>query len=535
MNFLDRFDGIFESLRGFIGAFIGIFLVGGVILGIVLIIRNSKKPKYEQLKQQAYQQQAQRQQQYYNGNPQQGVPQAQGVQYQQGMPYPQQGMPYPPPQKSNNGIKIVVIALVLYFVVLPLFAAIVILALIFGGIRSCDRQRQQSYDQAIESVKLHVNADTPDKLGGNDELEKLFDSEYRLISVIGDYIVIENGRASMTTYGYQQGCRVLVDKNGDLVTPEDEYYTTIIYTEKLTYKDKGVIVCTDCQMGFYTPNSDDFDDQYYLTTDGKKISSKKLEYKSSTFGNETVYHVDSSSPSDAAKTEYHSEKVGKADVVFKNGRSKEITKEIYARRDEFNNSSSYVIYGEGGKVVFPKNASKKLLNEDIDEDIAISGTIYEGDVYKDIYDYDIDRGRVVAARYYPDEKRLCLGLYDLDGNALYEYSPQHLTFEYSQAYITGIDSPLCSLTDEYAFIKTDTGYTAVDLNGNIKKQINADDCYPLGGASYYADTKSDGVKSIFIGSVLSDNDQSTDFEYNKAMDGIIVFLKGATYSYYKVR
>ena len=44
---MDRFDGIFESLRGFIGAFIGIFLVGGVILGIVLIIRNSKKPKYD--------------------------------------------------------------------------------------------------------------------------------------------------------------------------------------------------------------------------------------------------------------------------------------------------------------------------------------------------------------------------------------------------------------------------------------------------------------------------------------------------------
>ena len=51
---MDGFKGIFESLGGFIGTSIGLLLAVGIVVAIVMIIRNAKKPKYEQLKQQAY-------------------------------------------------------------------------------------------------------------------------------------------------------------------------------------------------------------------------------------------------------------------------------------------------------------------------------------------------------------------------------------------------------------------------------------------------------------------------------------------------
>ncbi|MBR6337085.1 MAG: hypothetical protein IKR76_05065, partial [Ruminococcus sp.] len=247
---MDRFESIIESLGSFLGAFMGLLMLGGIIAVIIIIIRNSKKPRYEQLKQQAYQQQAQQNNNPYGQGqpyPQQGQPYPQGQPYQQGQPYPQQGMPYPQgqpypqgmpyppqqPQNNNTAIKAVIIGLVLYFFVLPLITVIVIMGMIFGMARSCDRDHQQLYDEAISSSKLSVKADTPKTIeAGSTTLTKFLDSNYSFIGFAGDYLVLQNDAASHTSYGFQQGCRVLVDKEGELVTPDDEYYSTITLTDK---------------------------------------------------------------------------------------------------------------------------------------------------------------------------------------------------------------------------------------------------------------------------------------------------------------
>lgn len=576
---MDRFEAIFESLGGFIGAFVGIFLFGGVILAIVLILKNAKKPKYEQMKQQVYGQQTEQQaygqqagqyqqagQQAYGqqnyGQPQQGqqtyqqpYPQQGQQQYQQGyqqqgqyqqyQQYPQgyaysQGMPYPPqqPKKSNTAVKAIIIGLVLYFFVLPMITLIVIVAFISYNVRSCNREHQETYDEAIASAKLSVKAETPDEVSaGGVTLVKFLDSEFSFFKTAGDCLVLQNDAAARTQFGFEQGCRVLIDRNGELVTPEDEYFSTITLTDALTYKGEPVIVCSDYANGFYTPlkNSEKFEEQLYYTPSGKEIDADDLDYDEASFkNNEYTYPINEVMSKGKGDTDYHTERCGGADFYYTSQDPPQITEEQRRQKDEINLCNSFVIKDKGGQIVFPKNAKTTRINENIASGITLKGTLYSGDIYKQIFYYDLEKGYVAGARYYPDRGRSCIGLYDLDGNVIFEDSPSHLTFDKNGAMIEGDpDIELCTSCGGYFYFKSDSGYHAVDASGRVLKTIECTELTALSGELYYAKTKGDGSTRCVLGTISGGEDE-TDRTLSKAEDGIVVFLQGRTMSYYKV-
>jgi hypothetical protein len=272
----------------------------------------------------------------------------------------------------------------------------------------------------------------------------------------------------------------------------------------------------------------------YIRAWGKKIKPSKLSYNEEDFkGDTNAYYIIENSFHGKGDPKHSVERKGSADFIYTSQNPPTLTDEQRALKDDINRRTSYIIKDKSGQTVFPKNASFKKINKNIAEGISLSGEEYTGDIYKEIYYYDISAGYVAGARYYPDRNSLCIGLYDLDGSPYYEYSSQYFDYDSRTVNFRGNDdAELVSFSGEYFYFKTDTGYNATDLKGSIKKNIICQKLRALTGEVYYTEKEENGRNVHRIGS-LSGGETETDQTVNEAENGIVVFYDRSTYSYYK--
>ena len=522
---MDRFEGIIESMGSFIGAFFGILLFGGVIFAIVKIISNSKKPRIQQY-QQNYQQQ------FYQTPPGQMPP------YQRS---PYQGQPYPtPPQKNDHTVaKAVIIGLVLYFVVFPILGIILIFTLFFGAVSGCNRQRQEAYDNAINSISLYEQSDFADSYElGDITLTKLFASGYAVRKEMGDCLSLANESAYSTALGSRQGYLVLTDKAGSLLTDENEFYTNISLVEDITYENESVIICTkELSGGYYTPRSDKFeDDQVFFTKQGKKINANELEYDISVFkGNtasdsDTDTAIDEESPSD-----YTIDSYGSATVLDKNHKgSDNIPDEVHKKVEGYNSDFSMVITDKTGKIVFPKNGKAENISEAYNEDYSIDIVRYTGDIYKKIYSFDMDKGIVCAIKYDNTSAKATLGLFDLDGKAVYtsDLDLSDITDYHSQYYKL---NDLVIQTSDIVIFKSNEGYDLVSIDSGILRSVK---CRELDILSSSLFTYIDNESNLYLCTFSSpDNDTLIEGKYiliPEGIDDILYIESEGVYTYYTI-
>ncbi|MBO6141249.1 MAG: hypothetical protein J6O40_05580 [Ruminococcus sp.] len=523
---MDRFEHIFDSFESFLIAVAPLIPIGLLIFGIIMIILKAKRPKINQMQQQYH-----AQQQYYD--PQTGAP-LYGQPYGGYPPYPNQ----PQPQKSSTAVKAVIIGLILYFVVFPIVGFLIIVGLIMGGVSSCNRNRQQQYDDAIDNTALYRESYLPETIDmGSSKLTFLFASEYDIDKEVGDCFAMANRPAQNAYYGGTKGYLVLTDKKGKLMSPKDEYYTNITFEEDITYKGEGVIICTkNLSNGCYTPLSDEFEkSQDFFTAQGKEIEPDKLEYNKNSFSDETKTNP-SRNTADTANEEddyYYVETVGEIYILDKFGKGEtDYPKALTDRRDELNRSSGKVIKKQGGEIVFPKNVKFETFDEDYDTNFSLQGQTYSGDIYKKIYAYDIDKGYVSAVKYDKDNDTYTLGLFDLDGKALYTSDLKDGIFVGSR-----LSNDISFMFNEYIFFKNQNGFDILNTSGEkVRTVFNADTLHGLTDDLFYSDNSAEKQSFTLSSITHPDKDLTIDAKngayVDMISDNLICIAKDEVHSYY---
>ena len=515
---MDRLNGIFDSLGSFISAFFGLFLIGGIIFAVINIIRNSKKPKMKHFEQEYTQQ-------FY--------------QQPHSMP-PYQYTPDPSQASKNSHTvaKVVTVALVLHFVIIPIVSIILILGTIFLFARGCNAERREQYERAISEVQLEAQSDLPETIDmGSSKLTFLFASEYDIEREVGECFAMANRPAENVYYGHSNGYLVLTDKEGRLITPEGEYYTNIAFSEDITYKGEGVIICTkSLSNGYYSPKSDEFEkSQNFYTSLGKEIAADKLEYDKDSFLGETKTNESRNLAETPTENDdyYYVETVGEIYVFDKFGKGDTaMPKALTDRKDELNKFSSKVIKKQGGEIVFPKNTKFDFFSEDYDVNFSLQGQTYSGDIYKQIYNFDIDRGYVSAVKYDKQSDTFTLGLFDLDGKAIYtsdlNVEPSNVNeCHYDYSFRLG----------EYIAFKTGTGFDIINTRGEkVRAVTNADTIHALTDELFYSENSA--VKQSFTLSSITrlDKDLTVSAKNGAYIDMIsdklICIAKDEVHSYY---
>ncbi|MBQ6675645.1 MAG: hypothetical protein IJM75_05880 [Ruminococcus sp.] len=544
---MDRFESIFNAIGGFIRA--GIFLLP-LIAGVIFLIWNAKRPKLDQMKRNNNMQQ--QYQQGYNQGQYQGQQYQQG-QFQQGQYYgygntpPMPPYPYPPaqpPKKTGSVVKLVVGALIGYYVVLPIVGALLIFTLIFTGVRSCERQREENYQRALEDVSISAKSDLPETIDmGSCKLTKQFSSEYDLERRVGDCLVLANRKAEGMTHGSSLGFLVLTDLNGKLITEEGEFYSHIGLSSGITCEGEEVIICTKTIAGnYYTPRSEEFEEQEFYTQKGKKVRPKKLEYDKNSFSSQTACNdPDRTTVTEAVKDDStYVEGCGTAYLTDKFLKGEDACpQELLDKKAQADMNKSYVIRKQGGEILFPKNASFETVYETNDINFILQGQIYHGDIYKQIFDYDINEGWVSAARYDPKSGVTSLGLFDLDGNELYKPILTGIHFDNSKVFVDDYTDELSFRIGDLVAFKNEYGFDIVNTKGEKLRDISGNHITVINDDLFTV--YKDAPTVLTLGSfthpekdILLTRDTPAAFIELKA-DEILIISQGELKTYYMIK
>ena len=288
--------------------------------------------------------------------------------------------------------------------------------------------------------------------------------------------------------------------------------------------------------------SEKFEEQEFYTQKGKRIKTKKLEYDKDSFSALTASNdPDRTTVTEAVQDDStFVEGCGTAYITDKFLKGEDACpQELLDKKTQADMNKSYVIRKQGGEILFPKNASFETVYETNDISFTLQGQIYHGDIYKQIFDYDINEGWVSAARYDPESGVTILGLFDLDGNELYKPILTGIHFDNSKVFVDDYTDDLSFKVGDLLAFKNEYGFDIVNTKGEKLRDISGNHIIKINDDLFtvYKDTPTILTLGSFTHpekDILLTRDTPVAFIELKA-DEILIIGQGEIKTYYMIK